>query len=792
MVAFNVSSDGTGEVNRPSPKPRLRTAFARSGEQSFVGFVVDLDDLTRKLTVEISVDGYPIRAILANAYVHELAKEGVSDGRFGFFFSLQDNILGNHTMIEARLANLGTRVGGPIELAKDTSPALDIDGPGMVRWLGGLRFSGWIGRAVESATASVLVDGVPVTRIRATGWSHIGSSAQDARPVRSFDFHLPERFADGQPHQLAVSYERGEKFGGSPIVFVAFANGFSELIGNVGRWGQADPRAVILEQLTPMSVPFAEYQRWRKRVPLSLCPPITSRFALIMVGSGGMADTLDSLHEQIHSHWVVASIPETSGTTCFQPEVAQAFLRGDGANCDFVVFGLAGTLFSSAALQRIAVAFFEFERAQAIYGDLDVVAADGSVWPLAFSAFDYERMLEQGYCAHLFALRRVAADRSLRAGASNLYRVFNSILDDGVACRADIVHLPGAVGTLPGCDYTTASSALAAATRAHLRQRGVRARVTQGSGSVLPAARTLRDFDVPATTIIIPIRNPRHLLQGCIESICPTISKHGAELIVVDNDSTDADAREYLAEIDGGLATVLRVSGPFNVSRLNNSAAGRANSKVLCFLSDSTKALDDDWLAEMLGRLAGDDVGAVGALRVWSSGVVEHGGIVLGPGFAAAQAFNDCIDGDEGYGDLLRVAHECSAVGGGCLVTRRDDYHAVGGMDDARFPVNFNEIDYCLKLRALGKRVVFTPHAKLLHLGSTSRRFHWKSDREEQLERELQNFRAKWGTILMRDPYYSPALSLDPIPFSALAWPARSMEARVNDSPMPTVVPPGF
>jgi len=194
----------------------------------------------------------------------------------------------------------------------------------------------------------------------------------------------------------------------------------------------------------------------------------------------------------------------------------------------------------------------------------------------------------------------------------------------------------------------------------------------------------------------------------------------------------------------------------------------------------------------MLGRLAGGDVGAVGALRIWSSGVVEHGGIVLGPSFAAAQTFNDRIDGEEGYGDLLRVAHECSAVTGECLVTRRDDYDAAGGMDEVRFSVNFNEVDYCLKLRALGKRVVFTPHAKLVHLGSTSRRFDRKSDKEERFERELHNLRAKWGAILMTDPYYSPALSLDPIPFSALAWPVRAMEPRVNGAPMPTIVPPGF
>ena len=171
---------------------------------------------------------------------------------------------------------------------------------------------------------------------------------------------------------------------------------------------------------------------------------------------------------------------------------------------------------------------------------------------------------------------------------------------------------------------------------------------------------------------------------------------------------------------------------------------------------------------------------------------MQHGGVVLGSSFMATHAFNDRIDSDVGYSDLLRVAHECSAVTAACMVTRRQDYLEVGGMDEVRFPVNFNDVDYCLKLRALGRRIVFTPHAKLVHLESASRGLDARADHKERFERELQNLRGKWGPVLAADPYYSPTLSLDPIPFSALAWPARAMEARINSPPIPTQIPPGF
>ena len=237
---------------------------------------------------------------------------------------------------------------------------------------------------------------------------------------------------------------------------------------------------------------------------------------------------------------------------------------------------------------------------------------------------------------------------------------------------------------------------------------------------------------------------------------------------------------------------VLRVPGEFNFPRLNNYAAELAQGEILCLLNNDIKALDETWLDEMLSRMVEPEVGAVGALLVWPSGVVQHGGVVLGPSFAAAHAFNDRIAADVGYGDLLRVAHECSAVTAACLLTRRRDFLEVGGMDEVRFPVNFNDVDYCLKLRANGKRIVFTPHARLIHLEAASRGADVRTDQEQRFERELQNLRTKWGAVLAADPYYSPILSRDPIPFSALAWPIGPMEPRVNKPPVPVHVPCGF
>ena len=266
----------------------------------------------------------------------------------------------------------------------------------------------------------------------------------------------------------------------------------------------------------------------------------------------------------------------------------------------------------------------------------------------------------------------------------------------------------------------------------------------------------------------------------------------GAEILTIVSESVAAGCLDLLDETAQRGASIIRVAGPFNYAELLNQGVHAASGEVVCLLDGDVTALDDVWLEEMLSRLSGPDVGAVGPLLIAPSGIVEHAGIVVGPGFAAAHAFTDRLASDAGYADLLRVAHECSAVDATCLLLARKDYLAVGGMDPIQFPMTFGPLDLCLKLRAVGKRIVLTPHARLAC--ETSRR--WIADQKDLgsalFERELRTLRAKWGKDLAVDPYYSPLLSPDFIPYSALAWPPLDLSPRVNQAPSENDVLPGF
>ena len=766
----------------------LKTSFQWSHDRTFTGFVFDAHDPGRKFVVELLVDGIPVKCARAIDRLGAL-EPGIGDGHHGFTLSLSANILDHAEIVEARVANLGTMIGEPIAIRAHARPGQNLSPPGAVRWLGGLRFSGWIAKGCEPVI-DILIDDERVSQVRPSGWSHIGDT-EDAVAVRAIDFHISDRFADGSARRLSAVNRKGDHLEGSPVPFVAFAGGLDR-VHPAAAADSESLRDAILDRLVPMSIPFAEYRRWRDMLPKLVGGPHSLKAAVVIVGAGEMDDTLTSLNAQCHADWVAASMPQTEDYVGFDNRALREFLAGDAAEADFAIFLISGAILESNAIARLSETFVNHPEIVAVYGDVDVAGDDGSLWPLALPAFDYERMLEQGYCAHVFALRRSAAERAIAGGACSLYRLFNSLLDDGMQMAGRIFHLPGSLATLPSLDLGAASEALAAATRAHLKRRGIRAQAKPGRGQVLPAVKTEQKPDDGAVTIVIPTRNRRELLEACLGSLQPTLRKRDCEIIVIDNDSTDPDTLDYLASINGGRTKVMRVAGDFNFARLNNTAAAAANGRFLCLLNNDVQALDDDWLEEMLGRISAADVGAVGALLLWPSGVVQHGGVTLGPNFAATHAFNDRMEGDAGYGDLLRTAHQCSAVTAACLLTRRQDYLDLGGMDEFRFPVNFNDVDYCLKLRAAGKRIVFTPHARLRHLESASRGADTQADRKARLERELRNLRAKWADVLMADPFYNPALSLDPIPFSALAWPLRSMTCRSSDRPVPVDVPPGF
>ncbi len=95
------------------------------------------------------------------------------------------------------------------------------------------------------------------------------------------------------------------------------------------------------------------------------------------------------------------------------------------------------------------------------------------------------------------------------------------------------------------------------------------------------------------------------------------------------------------------------------------------------------------------------------------------------------------------------------------MVARKAAFDAVGGFDEAAFPVAFNDVDLCLRLRAAGLRILWTPEARLMHLESATRSADKAGVHGARFAAETARMRERWGELLDADPYYNPNLTLE-------------------------------
>jgi GT2 family glycosyltransferase len=311
------------------------------------------------------------------------------------------------------------------------------------------------------------------------------------------------------------------------------------------------------------------------------------------------------------------------------------------------------------------------------------------------------------------------------------------------------------------------------AVQEHLRATGTAAEVLPGLAPGLRHVRYRLPTPAPRVTLIVPTRNARALVETCVRSVRGTTRYPSYELHLVDNGS---DAPEALAAFDvlarAGDVILHRDARPFNFAALNNTAVRRTDAELVCLLNNDVEVLHPEWLEEMVSVAMQPGVGAVGAKLLYPDGRIQHGGVLVGLYRAADHVYARAPGNAPGHAQQLLVRREVSAVTAACLVIRRALYLEVGGLDEEAFPVSFNDVDFCLKLRERGYRNVWTPHARLVHHESASRGKALRPEQKARADRELAALRSRWADRLRDDPCWSPNLSLDSkVP--RLAWPPR-------------------
>jgi hypothetical protein len=260
----------------------------------------------------------------------------------------------------------------------------------------------------------------------------------------------------------------------------------------------------------------------------------------------------------------------------------------------------------------------------------------------------------------------------------------------------------------------------------------------------------------PRVAVVVPTRGTRAevwgrdrvLAAGAIASMRTTSTYPHLEFIAVIDHDTPADARLEIETAGGDALMCIDYDRPFNFAEKMNIAAIHTDADYLLLLNDDTQVISPDIVETMLSYFEDPDVGLVGPTLLYEDGTIQSAGHFFNP--VPYDYYRGHPADIPGASNMLRVAREVSSVIAACALTPRALFEQVGGLC-AKFPGNYNDIDYALKLRMAGKRTIWTPLATCHH-------FESKTREPEMKPADVAELGERWRGMLERDPYAHPAL----------------------------------
>jgi len=472
---------------------------------------------------------------------------------------------------------------------------------------------------------------------------------------------------------------------------------------------------------------------------------------------------------------------ETNGHVCVSTNMALDLATGE-----FIALMDHDDLLAENALYEVAVELNGHPKTDMLYSDEDHVDMQGRrKTPYFKTDWNPDLILGHNFVSHLGVYRRTLVKQlgGFREGYEGAqdYDLTLRVADATTPDR--IRHVPSVLyhwrrnvenGTFSERQSERCAAASRLAVADHLARRGEKADVVPHP--LIPNwQRVVRPLPSPQplVSLIIPTRDKADLLRACVQGILRRTNYEPLEVIIVDHESREPETLtlfKYLAQ--DPRVRIIPYQGPFNYSDINNFAIAQAKGSIIGLINNDVAVIGPDWLGEMVSLAVLPGVGAVGAKLLYPDNLVQHAGVVLGPGGVAHHFHHKLGRHEVGYFGRAMLVSSVSAVTGACLVLRKAVFDEVGGLDAANLPVAFNDVDLCLRIRDRGYRNVFTPHAELYHFESASRGSDMRPERIEGFKSECNYMRQRWGKLLDCDPFYNLNFSLDGDVF-ALAHPPR-------------------
>ena len=306
--------------------------------------------------------------------------------------------------------------------------------------------------------------------------------------------------------------------------------------------------------------------------------------------------------------------------------------------------------------------------------------------------------------------------------------------------------------------------------QAHLERQGVIAACSLDENGFVDVQYPL--LDEPLVSVIIPNKDHSGDLKRTLES-CFAGNYQNCEYVIVENNSEEQKTFDYYEELkardDVSVRVVTWQGEGFNYPALNNLGAEKAKGEYLLFMNNDMEVINPDFMRELLRVLKRHGTGIVGARLYYDDETIQHAGVFVGYCGVADGSFRGLPETEERL-ERTAVMHEVSAVTAACLMIRRTAYLAMGGMDET-FAVNFNDVDFCLRVLARKQKIVYVPRATLYHFESKSRGQDTTHAEMSRVYDEIGNFTKRWHAFISQgDPYYNANLTKNKVDYSLKEW----------------------
>lgn len=447
----------------------------------------------------------------------------------------------------------------------------------------------------------------------------------------------------------------------------------------------------------------------------------------------------------------------------------RALEQADG---DYVVFVDHDDTLAPDALYECVKVLNREPDAEVIYTDSDKLSENGKRYsePCFKPDFNLDLLRCQNYICHLTVIQKRFLDK-----VGHLNPNYSGVQDYDHILRCvertnRIVHIPKILYHWRMCPGSVAVDTdnkpytyelFQKILREHYERMGIQAEVK----AVFPGVvRTVYQLPCePLVSVIIANKDHREDLMRCVESLEQESEYKNLEILIVENNSVSEEIFAYYDQVQRQYdnVRVLRYEKEFNYADIQNYAAVRAKGDYLLLLNNDTWLERSESIREMLGYCMRDEVGIVGAKLLYPDDTIQHAGVIVGLGGVADHAFTGMDKDEPGYCCRALCAQEYSAVTAACLMVKKSVYNAVGGMD-VELKVAFNDVDFCLRVKEAGHKIIYNPFAVWYHDESKTRGAEDTPEKIERFRGEIEYFQRRWADFLYKgDPAYNPNLALD-------------------------------